>query len=118
MRAPRCSRFCPSPETPPDPRAPGPFAFADKGYLRSILQIAGYSGIRIESIGPRLHLADDLDEALQFQSEVGPLARALAELDEPTREEAFAAARAALAEHLTDDGLNLDSACWLVTARR
>ena len=110
--------FLPQPETPPDPRAPGPFAFADKGYLRSILQIAGFSGIRIEPISPTLHLADDVDEAMRFQAEVGPLARALAELEGEQRDVALAAAREALSAQMGPDGLRLGSACWLVTARR
>ncbi len=57
--------YLPKPETPPDPKAPGPFAFAEKGYLRSLLQIAGFSGIRIDSITPTLHLADNVDEAME-----------------------------------------------------
>ena len=63
-----------------------------------------------------LHLADTLDEAMQFQSEIGPAARALAELEGEQRDTALAAVRAALAEHLGDDGINLGAAVWLVSA--
>lgn len=109
--------FLPKPDSPVDPRAPGPFAFADKGYLRSILQVAGFSQIRIEGITPTLHLADNLDEAMEFQGRVGPVARVLAELEGDAKAQALDAARAALAEQVTEDGINLGAACWLVTAR-
>ncbi len=109
--------FLPKPETPPDPKAPGPFAFAEKGYLRSLLQVAGFSRIKIDSVTPTLHVADTVDEAMDFQAEIGPVARAIAELDGDVREQALAAARQALTEQLTPDGINLGSACWLVTAR-
>jgi len=109
--------FLPVPETPVDPRAPGPFAFADKGYLRSTLQIAGFSQIDIDDIRPTLHVADNLDDALKFQSEIGPVARALSELDGDVQAQAIQAARDALSEHMTPNGLDLGAACWLVSAR-
>lgn len=109
--------FLPKPEAPVDPRAPGPFAFADKGYLRSVLQVAGFSQIKIDSITPTLHLADSLDEAVEFQGRIGPVARVLAELEGDAQAKALAAAREALAGHVTSDGVNLGAACWLVTAR-
>lgn len=107
----------PEPETPPDPLAPGPFAFADPERVRGILEAAGFADVDCADLRPRLHLADDLDEALDFQSRVGPLARALAELEGEARDAAFDAAREALAPHVTDSGLTLDGACWIVTAR-
>ncbi len=110
--------FQPEPETPIDPRAPGPFAFADREYLQDILQQAGYANISIESYTTNLLLARNLDEAMDFQSRIGPLARGLAEMDEATREQALHAARTALAEHLTDEGLRLGAATWLVTATK
>ena len=109
--------FLPKPESPVDPRAPGPFAFADKGYLRSILQVAGFSQIKIESINPRLHVADSLDEAMEFQGRIGPVSRVLAELEGDAKAKALAAAREALAPLVKTDGLDLGAACWLVTAR-
>ncbi|MEE4360899.1 MAG: class I SAM-dependent methyltransferase [Pseudomonadales bacterium] len=109
--------FLPAPATPPDPRAPGPFAFAEADYVHGILEAAGYTAIEIDALTPVLHLADDLDEAIAFQQQVGPLARALAELEGPIREQALDAARAALAPHLGPRGLELASACWLVRAR-
>lgn len=105
------------PEQPPDLMAPGPFAFADPDYLRSILHQAGFEAIELESFRPTLHVADSLDEAIEFQGRVGPVARAIAELEGELRQQALAAARDALAEHVTEQGLNLGAAVWLVSAR-
>ena len=99
-----------------DPRAPGPFAFADPNWVREILTDAGFADIEIESITPDLRVGATVEEALQFQSRIGPLSRVLAELDEATQAEANAAAHAALSDYLTDDGVVLRSAAWLVCA--
>jgi SAM-dependent methyltransferase len=105
------------PETPPDPRAPGPFAFADREYLARVLGDSGFRAIDIRSVAVDVHIADNLDDALDSQSRIGPLARALQELEGEERERAVAAARDALSAHVTEDGLDLGAACWLVYAR-
>ncbi len=110
--------FLPEPETPIDPRAPGPFAFADETYLRDILEQAGFTDIGIEDVRVDLHIGDSLDAAMQAQSEIGPAARALAELDGEQRTAALRAAREALAPYVTDQGLDLGAVTWLVSARR
>ena len=107
--------FLPEAE-PVDPKAPGPFAFADDSYLRDILQQAGYHEIAITPAQFELRLADDLDQAIAALSEVGPLARGLAQLDEATQAKAIHAAREAIAPYLSDNGLWLGSAVWLVRA--
>ncbi len=109
--------FLPESPTPVDPRAPGPFAFADRDYLNSILEGAGFVDIQIEDVRETVHVADSLDEAMAFQSEIGPAALALAELEGDSRERALAAVRNALSERMTDSGLDLGAATWLVSAR-
>lgn len=109
--------FLSKPPAPPDPRAPGPFAFADRAYLRGILESAGFGSIGIEDFRTTLHVGDDLEQAMTFQSDIGPVARALAELEGEIRDRALAAAREALARHLTPSGVDLGAACWIVTAR-
>ena len=110
--------FLPLPETPADPKAPGPFAFADAAYVERTLSEAGFAEVALTSFETPLHLADDLDEAIDFQGQVGPLARVLAELDSSARADAIAAARAALEPYLGPNGLYLGAACWLVSAKR
>ncbi len=110
--------FLPQPATPaPAPNGPDPFAFADTNYVTGILNRSGFRDIHFESLTPKLHLADDLDGAIRFQTRVGPLARVLAELHGEARDKALDAARSALAAHLTSEGLKLSSAAWMVTAK-
>jgi SAM-dependent methyltransferase len=109
--------FLPKPATPVAlPPGPDPFAFADTLLVADILNRSGFRNINFESLTPELHLADDLDGAINFQTRVGPLARVLAELHGAVREQALAAARASLAEHVRPDGVHLGAAAWLVTA--
>lgn len=110
------SSFLPEPATKPDPRAPGPFAFADVDYLTGILEQAGFNHIDMSPVTADLHIADTLDEAMESQSRIGPLARALSELEGAPRIAALAAAREALADKMTPTGLDLGAACWLVQA--
>lgn len=99
-----------------NPRAPGPFAFADPNWIEEILADAGYSNIEIESVTPDLKVGSTVEEAMDFQGRIGPLARVLAELDEDTQVRANEAVHAALSDYLTDDGVVLRSAAWLVSA--
>ncbi len=99
-----------------DPRAPGPFAFADPDWIREILEDAGFAGIEIESITPDLRVGSTVEEAMHFQSRIGPLARVMSELDEATRAKANEAVHAAVSDFLTEDGVVLRSAAWLVSA--
>jgi len=110
------SEFLPQPETKPDPRAPGPFAFADTNYLNGILDNAGFKTISISPLTANLHIADTLEEAMESQQRIGPLARALAELEGDAQQAALSAAREALADRMTPTGLDLGAACWLVKA--
>ena len=109
--------FLPKSDVAPDPRAPGPFAFADSAYLTDILTQAGYADIKIEGFEAQLHYANNIEEAMQFQGEVGPVARVLSELQGDLKQAALDAAEKALLEHMTADGLNLGSAVWIVSAR-
>lgn len=109
--------FLPVPDSPPDPRAPGPFAFADPDYVRSILEPAGFSDIHCDPVIAELNIGASLNEAVAFQGEIGPVARVLAELDDELKAQALAAAREALLPHVNESGVSLGAACWLVSAR-
>jgi len=109
--------FLPAPASPPDPRAPGPFAFSDPAYVEEVLVKAGFNEIVIEPLKRDLKVADTLDEALTIQGQVGPAARAMAELSGDDLEKALDAVRQVLQDHMSDQGLWLGSAVWLVSAR-
>jgi len=103
------------PQPPPDPDAPGPFAFADPDKVRRILDAGGFTGIAVTPNDMKMGSAD-LETALELAQRVGPLGRMLREAPD-RREAAVAAVRAALTAHEGPDGVLLDSATWIVTAR-
>ena len=107
-----------NPDAPaPDPRAPGPFAFADDNYIRDILNAAGFSGVVMDEARSTMNLGATVDDALENQSQIGPLARALSELEGAARDQAIAAVRAEFERLIGPDGLTLEAAAWVVTAR-
>lgn len=107
-----------NPDAPaPDPKAPGPFAFGDGDYVREILEAAGFTQIRLDVAKADIKLGDTVDEAMDFQSRIGPLSRALTELDGDAREQALAAVRSEFERLAGPDGLTLGAAAWLVSAR-
>ena len=104
------------PPQPPDPLAPGPFAFADPDRVRGILADAGFVDIKIAPQDIAMG-SPTIDGALEVALKVGPLGRMLRE--QPDRTPAVVdAIRAALAPHVTDQGVRLASATWIVTARQ
>lgn len=105
------------PPEPPDPRAPGPFAFADADYVKSVLSGAGFHDVTLTPVDEKLRVGRTVEEALSFQATIGPLSRALAELDETRGREVREQVRIALQPFEGENGVEMDAACWLVEAR-
>lgn len=103
-------------QPPPDPYAPGPFAFADSARLKSILEGAGFTNVKVEKLDTVMHMAASAKDAAQFSLGIGPLARAAAELDEATRAKIVERVAAAMAKFETPSGVTPPAACWLVGA--
>jgi len=106
----------PEPAPPPDPLAPGPFAFADPDRVRGILAGAGFADIALNPQDKPIG-APNLDQAVETALKVGPLGARLREAPHLTSA-VIAAVREALATHTTPEGVRLASATWIVTARR
>jgi SAM-dependent methyltransferase len=103
------------PQPAHDPDAPGPFAFADPDRVRGILQRAGFCEIEITAHDEQVG-SGDLDTMLAVCSRVGALGKILRENPE-FRAAALPAVRSALAAHDGPDGVRLNAATWVVTAR-
>jgi hypothetical protein len=103
------------PPPPPEPNAPGPFAFADPERVRGILDAAGFSEVALAPNDMKMG-SDSLETALDLAERIGPLGRMLRE-NPDRREAAMAAVRLALAPCTGPNGVMLDSATWIVTAR-
>jgi SAM-dependent methyltransferase len=103
-------------QPPPEPNAPGPFAFADPVRLRAVLEGAGFKEVKIEKLDSVMHMAPTASEAAQFALGIGPLARAAAELDDATKARIVARVGEGLKKYETPNGVAPAAACWLVGA--
>jgi SAM-dependent methyltransferase len=105
---------------PPAPDAPGPFAFADETRLCDIIEGAGFTDFGCEPIEERLQVGAgmDMDAIIRFLQQMGPAGAALRESTPEVIEKVTASMGEALAPYYKDGSLEMDSAVWLVTARR
>jgi len=107
------------PEPPADPNAPGPLAFADAERVRGILTAAGWRDVAAvrHDLPMRLAGPGQLDEAAEFATRLGPLARVLADADAELQGRARQAVLEALRSHDGPEGVCLGASIWLVSAR-
>jgi SAM-dependent methyltransferase len=103
------------PQPAHDPDAPGPFAFANPDRVRRILKGAGFEEIEITA-HDELVGSGGLETMLAVCSRVGALGKILRENPE-LRAAALPAVRSALAAYDGPDGVRLNAATWVVTAR-
>jgi hypothetical protein len=104
----------------PEPRAPGPFALADRDYLTDLLQSASFSSIEIAAWvgdqrvgGP----GSDPQSAARFVLEgmqIGDLVRASSEQVHKAIHEDLAGL---FERNRDDDGVRMGAKAWLVSAR-
>jgi SAM-dependent methyltransferase len=106
------------PSPPPDPLAPGPFAFADRGRISTILGDSGWSDVRVEPLDREMvqFAAATLDDAVARSLRIGPAARALAGVSDDLRAKAAVAVRGYLAPQVTPNGVISNGGVWLVAA--
>ncbi len=102
----------------PDPRAPGPFAFADPGYVNEILAQSGFSEVEVKPYRTRIRLAPDVDEAFHFFWQLSPLARLLKDADADTSARIGSKVRKVFVDHTDGEGIVMDAACWLVSGNK
>ncbi|CAA9215582.1 MAG: Methyltransferase [uncultured Acetobacteraceae bacterium] len=107
------------PAEPPEPGAPGPFAFDDPARVRGILDAAGWRDVAIapHDTALRMAAAGDVGEAARAATRVGPLARALADAGQDVRAGAETAVAEALRRYDGPEGVVMPGAVWLVSAR-
>jgi hypothetical protein len=100
-----------------EPGSPGPFSLSDRHHLAAVLDAAGLVDVAIEPVAEPLWLGRDVADTVEFFTASGIGQTLLRDLDPATNTRVTAAVQAALAAHLTSDGIRLPSRAWLVTAR-
>jgi SAM-dependent methyltransferase len=105
-------------QPPPDPLAPGPFAFADPERVRDILAKAGFRDVTISKYDGVMPMGRDMASVAAQTLRIGPLSRALGEANETARASVVKAVRTALEKFREPSGeIAPPTACWLVGAK-
>ena len=105
------------PMPPGDPNAPGPFAFADSGRVRTVLDSAGFTDVVIDPLDISTG-ADSLEDSVFVALRVGQLGTALRQVgaDDKLKRDVEAALSEALKAHVEDGVVRMPAAAWIVTA--
>jgi SAM-dependent methyltransferase len=107
----------------PNPEAPGPFSFGDRGRVSRILTAAGFTDIAIAPFDASVPFGEGgtrdaaIDDAVKMTLEVGPLSRALADQPDDIRARAAAEVRAVFAGLPGERSVMIGGAAWIVMAR-
>lgn len=104
-----------------NPRAPGPFAFADPAYVESILSDAGWNAVACDPVDFAYVAGtgdDPVEEALGFFRRIGPAAATLRALEGEELAEAVARIRDWVEEYRSGNLVAFGAAAWLVSARK
>ena len=107
------------PKNSGDPFAPGPFAFADGRHVANILARAGWRDAAAEPLvfdyvaGAG---ADPVADAIDYFRRIGPVARALRDLDDGPRERLRAGLDALVREHHHGGRVSFPAAAWIWSA--
>ena len=102
----------------PRPGTPGPFAFGDEGYVRSVLGAAGWSDVDVRAVEAPVLVAggSSVDETLAYYVGDAFEGGLLRVPDGQRRADATAALRQEIAARYGPDGLRLGAAVWIVRA--
>ena len=109
--------FLREPPKPPEPGAPGPFAFGQREHIDRILTEAGWKDVRISPWDGQIELPGaTAPETAEFMLEIGPLSRTISE--QGLDPEKIKAALVARVEGLADAErrTRLKAATWIVEA--
>jgi len=103
---------------PLGPEDPGPMSFGDENRVLQILTKAGFSNIQIEASNTPFTVGTNVDEAVEFLTQLGPAGGAIFQsgTDEASKTHIAADLRKALEPFLTERGVVLGAATWIVTA--
>jgi hypothetical protein len=93
---------------------PGQFAFGDRGRVHEILQASGWSEIDIQPIDMPCTLPER--DLVLYLTRLGPVGRALLQVDEPTRARVIQAVRPAFDPYVHGAEVRFSAACWMVGA--
>lgn len=96
---------------------PGPFGLAEPDHIRSVLAAAGFGGIVLREVREPMWFGFSAEVAYGFWTTAGIMG-SLTGVDEDVRRKVLDSLRGFFQAHETPEGVLLDSAAWLTTARK
>ncbi len=115
------TRLMPESAEPRGPYAPGPFAFAEQDYVRSVLSAAGWQTIAFSRFDFAMVAGagkDAVEDAVSYFKKIGPAAKAARQMELSVRDRFFDRIRR-MADRYNNRGLvALPASTWIVTARK
>lgn len=95
---------------------PDPFSLADPPTVTEILRAAGFADVTFTEVNEPVYYGQDVATAVDWVRGFAYTGEVLKQLDPSAATRAVERLREALAAHLSDDGVWLDSRAWIVTA--
>jgi SAM-dependent methyltransferase len=102
---------------PEESGVPGPFGLADAGHIKRVLTEAGFDDVVLEPLREKMWFGNTVDDAFNFWTSTGLDSGLLGNADPALRSRAYASLRDLFSAHETSQGIELESAAWLTTAR-
>ena len=102
----------------PPLEAPTPFSLSDPDRTLSLFTDAGFTDIELAPLDQPMIPGKDADDAYAFASQMGIVKGLSHDLDDAQRAEGLGKLRQALVDHETTDGVLLDTAAWIISARK
>ena len=104
-------------QAPADPDAPGPFAFADEGRLRTILSDAGFGDVDVQRFDAAISIGATPRSAAESVVQVGPVSRLVREVGAEHLPIIVDGVERALAPLAAPDGhVSLNGSTWIASA--
>ncbi len=103
----------------PEPGPPGPFGLAESDQVTKILSEAGFTDAAFDKMSGKITpgAGGSLDDTVAHVLKTGFVANALREAEAKATPEIAASIREAFAPYESEEGVRMDSAAWIVTAR-
>lgn len=115
------ARLLPEPPAPPEPGAPGPFAFGDRAHVAGILAEGGWKNVALVPFDFAMVVGageDPVEDALHYLTTIGPAARAAADMPDDARQRLFDRVREVTRRRCHDGVVSFPAAAWIATARK
>lgn len=108
-----------APPPPPEAYAPGPFAFADEKFVRSVLAAAGWSNAEPRAVDFTYRAGEGEDpvaDAVAFFTRIGPAARVLRDAPAGRRRDMLDRVAEVCARYRHGNAVDFPAAAWLWSA--